>query len=250
MPVNIDLTDKVAIITGSAQGIGKCIAESLAEAGASVVITDINESGVNEVVDEFTGSGKKAIGIAADVSNAESADNLVKETLAQLGKVDILVNNAGITRDSLLMRMSEEDFDSVIKVNLKGAYLMCKAVCRPMMKNRAGSIINISSLIGLRGNPGQTNYAASKAGLLGITKTLAKELASRNIRVNAVAPGYIVTAMTDKLDDKTKEQLMEMIPIKKLGFPHDVANAVLFLASDLGGYITGETISVDGGMNI
>jgi len=245
----IDLTSKSAIITGSGRGIGREIARKLAKAGADVVISDIDlataTATANEIASEF---GHKAIALAADVSNADDVKKLFDGTVEAFSKVDILVNNAGITRDGLIMRMKEEDWELVLNINLKSAFLCCREAARPMMKARCGKIINIASVVGLMGNAGQANYSASKAGMIGLTKTLAREFASRSINVNAIAPGFIRTAMTDKLTDAEKEKLSSQIPMAKLGEPGDVADAALFLSSSLSDYITGQVITVDGGL--
>jgi 3-oxoacyl-[acyl-carrier protein] reductase len=245
----IDLTSKTALITGSGRGIGKEIAVKLAKAGADVAISDIDlETAKATAAEIASGYGRKAVAVAADVSKAADAERMFAETLEAFGKLDILVNNAGITRDGLLMRMKEEDWDLVLNINLKSAFLCCKEAARPMMKARSGKIINIASVVGLMGNAGQANYSASKAGMIGLTKTLAREFASRSINVNAIAPGFIRTAMTDKLTDAEKEKLSSQIPMAKLGSPEDVANAALFLSSPLSDYITGQVITVDGGL--
>ncbi|MCK5076184.1 MAG: 3-oxoacyl-[acyl-carrier-protein] reductase [Calditrichia bacterium] len=242
------LKEKVAIVTGSARGIGRAIAQKLAENGAKVVICDIDAETTGKVADEFNANGFIAIGVAADVSKLEDSKDLIKKAVEEWGRVDILVNNAGITRDNLLALMKEEEWDSVMSVNLRGPFNCVKSVSRQMMKQRYGKIINISSVVGVTGNAGQSNYSASKAGLIGFTKSIAKELSGRNILCNAIAPGFIETAMTDKLSDKVKEDLMRNIPLKKLGQGEDIANTVLFLSSDLSNYITGQVINVDGGM--
>ena len=244
----MNLQGKVAIVTGGARGIGKDIALTLARAGAHLVICDVNQEALEHAQAEITALGVRAVSYAIDVTDAKQVDEMVAQTIKELGAVDILVNNAGITRDGLLMRMKDEDWDLVLNVNLKGAFNCLRAVTRPMMKKRSGSIINISSVVALIGNPGQTNYCASKAGLIGLTKSAAKELASRGINVNAIAPGFIETPMTDKLTDDQKAKIFEMIPQGKMGQPQDIANAVLFLASEYSSYITGEVIRVDGGM--
>jgi len=245
----IDLTSKSALITGSGRGIGREIARKLAKAGADVVISDIDlataTATANEIASEF---GHKAVALAADVSNADDVKKLFDGTVEAFSKVDILVNNAGITRDGLIMRMKEEDWELVLNINLKSAFLCCREAARPMMKARSGKIINIASVVGLMGNAGQANYSASKAGMIGLTKTLAREFASRSINVNAIAPGFIRTAMTDKLTDAEKEKLSSQIPMAKLGEPGDVADAALFLSSNLSDYITGQVITVDGGL--
>ncbi len=242
------LKDKVAVVTGSAQGIGKATALRLAKEGAKVVISDLNEEGISRTLKEFEEWGYEAIGVKADVSRHEDAQRLVEETVRSFGAIHILVNNAGITRDSLLVRMSEADWDAVIAVNLKGVFNCTKAAVRYMAKQRYGRIINIASIVGEMGNVGQANYAASKAGVIGFTKVVAREFATRNITCNAVAPGFIVTAMTEKLPEKVKETLIAQIPMERLGTPEDVANGVLFLASDLAGYITGQVLNINGGM--
>lgn len=240
--------DKVVIITGSTRGIGKAIALKLAENGAKVVVSGRNEEKVKEVEKEFKERGYAVLGVVADVSKMEDAKKLIDETLRTFQHVDALVNNAGITRDNLMALMKEEEWDSVINVNLKGAFNCVKSVIRTMMKQRSGKIINITSVVGVTGNAGQANYAASKAGLIGFTKSIAKELAGRNITCNAIAPGFIDTDMTRNLPEKVKESLLQSIPLGRFGVGEDVANAVLFLVSDLSNYITGQVIHVDGGM--
>ncbi|ARF69882.1 beta-ketoacyl-ACP reductase [Paenibacillus larvae subsp. pulvifaciens] len=243
------LTGKVALVTGASRGIGRAIALCLAEAGADVAVNYAgNEQAAAEVVQQIEAMGRKAAMMRADVSKAQEADQLVKDTLEQLGKLDILVNNAGITRDNLIMRMKEEEFDTVIATNLKGVFNCVKAATRPMMKQRSGRIINISSVVGVLGNPGQANYVAAKAGVIGLTKAAARELASRGITVNVVAPGFIETDMTDQLPEDVKAKMLEDIPLAKLGQPEDVAKTVLFLASADSSYMTGQTLHVDGGM--
>jgi len=244
----MNLQDKIALVTGSARGIGAAIAFKLAEAGCHVIISDIDENGAQETAEKIKTMGRDAIAVKADVSKLAEAEELIKASLEKFGRIDILVNNAGITRDNLLMRMSEAEWDSVITVNLKGTYNCVKAATRPMMKQRAGKIINIASVVGVMGNAGQANYAASKAGVIGLTKSVAKEFGSRNIQVNAVAPGYIETEMTKELSDAAKESFMSAIPLKRAGQAEDVANIVLFLASDLSDYVTGQVLHVDGGM--
>lgn len=243
------LTGKNAIVTGSSRGIGKAIALELGRRGANVAINYAgNEVKAQEVVEELQALGVQAIKIQANVANESEVKEMMKEVVNTFGSIDILVNNAGVNRDGLLMRMKEEDFDEVIDTNLKGAFLATKAVTRQMMKQKHGDIINIASVVGVNGNPGQANYVAAKAGLIGLTKSTAKELAARNIRVNAVAPGFITTDMTDALTEGQKTAIMDVIPLEKLGEPEDVANVVCFLASDDAKYITGQTIHVDGGM--
>ena len=243
------LKGKVAIVTGSGRGIGKAIALKLAENGADIVINDIPGSDyADETKKEIEALGVKAIVVRGDVRNKDDVDALINQTVETFGKIDILVNNAGITRDGLMIRMSEEDWDMVLDINLKGAFNCIKAAARPMMKQRSGSIINIASVVGVMGNAGQANYTASKAGLIGLTKTVAKEFSSRNIRANAVAPGFIESHMTDVLPEDVKKQYFDAIPLSKFGTTEDVAKAVLFLASDLSSYVTGQTINVDGGL--
>lgn len=245
----IDLKNKVAIITGSGRGIGKEIAKRLAEFGANIVINDIEASTDADVsAKEINDAGGCAIVVKGDVRNPDDVEKIVKEALDKFGKIDILVNNAGITRDNLIMRMDIKDWESVLDINLKGAFNCIKAVCRPMMKQRSGSIINISSVVGVMGNAGQANYSASKAGLIGLTKSVAREFASRNITCNAIAPGFIQSDMTDKLPDNIKEEYLKAIPLSRLGEPSDIANAIVFLVSDLAKYITGQVIHIDGGL--
>ncbi len=242
------LKDKVALITGGARGIGKSIAMVFSREGADIVIADVNLDSAAKTASEIEGLGRKAMALELDVTDYAKVEEGVNKILDKFGKVDILVNNAGITKDNLLLRMSQADWDTVINVNLKGTFNCIKAASRPMVKQRSGRIISIASIIGLMGNWGQANYAASKAGIIALTKTVAKELASRNINANAVAPGFIQTDMTAKLPEDVKKKMMEAIPMAKLGTPEDVANVCLFLASEESGYITGQTITVDGGM--
>ena len=242
------LDQKVAIVTGSARGIGKSIAMQLISEGAKVVISDINAELSDATAMELKNTGADVVSIAADVSKVESAEHLIDETVKVYDQIDILVNNAGITRDTLLIRMAESDWDAVLQVNLKGSFNCLKAAAKVMMKQRSGKIINITSVVGLMGNFGQANYSASKAGLIGLTKTAAKELGSRGINVNAVAPGYIETDMTKKLSDQAKENFLSVIPLKRPGSPEDVAKVVSFLASPDSDYITGQVIVVDGGL--
>lgn len=243
------LKNKVALVTGSARGIGKAIAETLANRGANVVITDLNIDQATATAEEIGSNlGVETLALQVDVSDFKSANTMIKQALEAFERVDILVNNAGITRDNLIMRMDESDWDSVLDVNLKGAWNCSKALIRPMMKKRYGRIVNISSVSGLAGQAGQTNYSASKAGLVGFTKALAREVASRNITVNAVAPGFIPTALTVDLPDELKEAMMKLIPLNRWGTPEEIAFAVAFFASEEAGYITGQVLSVDGGM--
>jgi 3-oxoacyl-[acyl-carrier protein] reductase len=240
---------KTVIITGASRGIGMGIARIFAEHGANVAFTfSSSEAPALELEKELNSMGVKAKAYKSNAASFKDSEDLIASVLEDFGGIDILINNAGITRDKLLMRMGEEDFDTVIEVNLKSVFNMTKAVQRTMLKQRKGSIINMSSVVGVKGNAGQANYAASKAGIIGFTKSVALELGSRNIRCNAIAPGFIETEMTDKLDEKTVEGWREAIPLKRGGSPEDVANACLFLASDLSAYITGQVINVDGGM--
>lgn len=243
------LVNKSAIVTGGTRGIGKEIAKSLAENGANIAINyrKYTEE-IEELIEELRALGVKALAIKCDISNEDEVNKFIKEVKENFGTIDILVNNAGITKDGLLLRMSEKDFNDVIDVNLKGTFNMTKAVSSIMVKQRFGKIINISSVVGVAGNAGQCNYAASKAGVIGFSKSIARELASRNINVNVVAPGYINTDMTKVLPDKVKEEVLKTIPMKKIGEPKEIANLVLFLSSDLSNYITGQVINVDGGM--
>jgi 3-oxoacyl-[acyl-carrier protein] reductase len=244
------LSGKVALITGSARGIGKAIAQELANHGANIVINDILEKNeIDKTLEKIRKNGNIAIGIKADITVFEEVSRMMKEIINTFGKIDILVNNAGITRDSLLIRMKEEDWDAVIRINLKGTFNCSKSVAKYMMRQKSNDkIVNISSVIGLIGNIGQVNYAASKAGIIGLTKSMAKELAARNINVNAVAPGFIETAMTKKLPEKVRQDLQGHIPLKRLGTVEDIAKVVYFLVSDAANYITGQVINVDGGM--
>lgn len=243
------LMGKTAIVTGASRGIGAEIAKYLAKEGARIAVNySGSQAKAEEVVNDILANGGEAFAIQASVSDAESVSAMIAETMSRYGSIDILVNNAGITRDNLLMRMKENEWDDVINTNLKGVFLCTKAVTRQMMKQRAGRIVNIASIVGVSGNAGQANYVAAKAGVIGLTKTTAKELASRNINVNAIAPGFITTDMTDELSEEVKSQMLTQIPLAKLGNPEDVAKAVVFLASDDSNYITGQTLHVDGGM--
>lgn len=243
------LNDSVAIVTGGARGIGRAIALELARAGAKVVVNYAGRADkAEETVQLIREAGSDALAVQADVSQAAEVERVLKTATEAFGKVDILVNNAGITRDNLILRMKEADWDAVLDTNLKGMFLCTKAVSKGMLKQRSGVIINISSVVGLSGNAGQANYAAAKAGVLGFTKSMAKELAPRGIRVNAVAPGYIMTDMTETLAEEVKNQILGGIPLSRIGNPEEVAQAVLFLASPAASYITGQTLCVDGGM--
>ncbi len=235
----MDLSNKVALITGSGRGIGKTIAMKLAGAGANIVINDIGEaSAVESVADEIRALGRESLAVVADISSAADVDRMVAETIDKLGRIDILVNNAGITRDRLLIRMTDEEWDMVMAVNLKSVFLCTRAVLKHMTKQRSGRIISMASIVGIMGNAGQANYAAAKAGIIGFTKTIAKEAAPRGITVNAIAPGFIDTQMTQQLSDAQKDALKQRIPLGTLGTPDDVAEAVAFLASEEAGYIT------------
>jgi len=243
------LENKTALITGASRGIGKGIAMEFARQGAHVAFTyNASTEAAKALEAELEGFGVKARGYQSNAADFDAAQQLVKDVIQDFGGLDILINNAGITKDNLLMRISEEDFDKVIEVNLKSVFNLTKAVLRPMLKQRSGSIINMSSVVGVKGNAGQTNYAASKAGILGFTKSVALELGSRNVRCNAIAPGFIETEMTAKLDPATVDGWRNAIPLKRGGTPEDVANACVFLGSDMSAYITGQTLNVDGGM--
>ena len=245
------LDGKVAIVTGGSRGIGKAIVQALAEAGARVAFTYRSSASAAEAFrDELTGRGFTVLGFQSDATSFKEAAAVVDAVVAQLGRLDILVNNAGITKDTLLLRMTEEDWDSVIGTNLKGVFNFTKAAIKPMISQRAGKIINISSIVGITGNAGQTNYAASKAGIIGFTKSVAKELGSRNIQVNVVAPGYVDTDMTGVLTPEQRKALTDMIPLKRTARPEDVASVVRFLASKDSDYMTGQTVRVDGGMTM
>jgi 3-oxoacyl-[acyl-carrier protein] reductase len=243
-----ELNGKTALVTGSARGLGQSIALKLAEAGADIALCDLNAEWLEESKQKVEALGRRAECYAINVADADSVAEGVKAVEKDFGGVDILVNNAGITKDGLLMRMSEADWDAVLNVNLKGTFLCTKAAMRGMMKRRSGTIVNIASVIGLMGNAGQANYAASKGGVISFSKTVAKELASRNVRCNAVAPGFIRTAMTDALDEEVQEKMKALIPLHRFGEPEDVANVVLFLASDQSAYVTGQVLSTCGGM--
>ena len=250
-----NLKGKVALVTGAARGIGAEIAKTLAAAGADVAVCDLKAEWCEETVKAIESCGVKGLGLGVNVAVSAEVDACVKEVIAKLGRIDIMVNNAGITKDGLLMRMSDEDWDAVLNVNLKGTFLFTRAVARPMMKNKAedgtqlgGSIINLASVVGIMGNAGQANYTASKGGVIALTKTTAKELGSRNIRCNAVAPGFIKSKMTDVLPEDVRKAYMDQIPLKRFGTVADIAKCVLWLAGDDSAYVTGQIISVNGGM--
>ncbi len=244
----MSLKGKVAVVTGASQGIGEAIAWDLSEHGAEVIVIDVQKEKAEEVVNRIKKNKGKAASYIIDVSKSDQVDSVVERIIGQHGKIDFLVNNAGVTRDALLMRMKEKDWDTVIAVNLKGVYNFSKAAIRSMARNRFGRIVNISSVVGLMGNAGQSNYAASKAGVVGFTKSLAREVAARNVTVNAVAPGYIATSMTESLPESVKKDFISIIPMKRFGKPEEVAQAVRFLLSEEAAYITGQVISVNGGM--
>ena len=243
-----ELNGRVAIVTGGAQGIGKAIALTLARHGVNVVVTDVNLERAQETVQEIEALQVRSLAIKANVADVSAAEQMVKETVDKLGKIDILINNAGITRDNILLRMKPEEWDQVMEVNLKGTYACTRAALKFMFRQKNGRIVNIASITGLMGNAGQANYSASKAGIIGFTKAVAREYATRGITVNAVAPGFIDTAMTQAIPEKEREALIKLIPMERLGTPDDVAAAVYFLVSDLSRYITGQVINVNGGM--
>ncbi len=244
----LPLENQVALVTGSARGIGRAIAEDLASRGADIVVSDLQAEWCAETVAAVQALGRKAVAVAVNVADAASAEAAIASAVDAFGRLDILVNNAGITKDMLLIKMTEADWDAVLDVNLKGTFLMTKAALKPMMKQRSGSIVSIASIVGLIGQAGQCNYAASKAGIIAFTKSAAKEYASRNIRVNAVAPGFIQSKMTDVLPEATRNQMLSMIPLKRFGTPGDIARVVAFLCSPDAGYVTGQVLSVNGGL--
>jgi 3-oxoacyl-[acyl-carrier protein] reductase len=243
------LKDQVAVVTGGAQGIGQAVAEAFAAEGAKIVVSDINAELAQKTADEIAAKhGVETLAVASDVSSMADCDKLMEAALAKFTRIDILVNNAGITRDNLILRMTEKEWDSVIGVNLKGVFNCTKAASRSMLRQRSGKIVNIASVVGQMGNAGQANYSASKGGVIALTKTCAREFASRNINVNAIAPGFIRTAMTDKLNEEAKKKLSEMIPLTRLGEAEDIAKAALFLCSQDASYVTGQVLAVNGGM--
>jgi 3-oxoacyl-[acyl-carrier protein] reductase len=244
----LKLAGRVALVTGAAQGIGKAVALLLARNGADIVVSDVNLEKAEETAKEIRSIGRKALAIKGDVANWNDVEQMMDVILEKFAKIDILVNNAGITRDKLILRMTEEDWDAVLDVNLKGTFHCTKAVVRHMAKQRSGKIVNIASVVGEMGNAGQANYSASKAGVIGLTKTIAREFAQRGININAIAPGYIETPMTEALPEKAKEELKKLIPMERLGKPEDVAEAVLFLVSEESSYITGQVLNVNGGI--
>jgi 3-oxoacyl-[acyl-carrier protein] reductase len=248
MEGRLKLAGRVALVTGAAQGIGKAVALLLARNGADIVVSDINLEKAEETANEIRSIGRKALAVKVDVAHWNDVEQMVEVILEKFAKIDILVNNAGITRDKLILRMTEEDWDAVLDVNLKGTFHCTKAVVRHMAKQRSGKIINIASVVGEMGNASQANYSASKAGVIGLTKTIAREFAQRGININAIAPGYIETPMTEVLPEKVKEELKKLIPMERLGKPEDVAEAVLFLASEESSYITGHVLNVNGGI--
>ena len=245
--MKFDLNGKIAIVTGASQGIGETIAVEMAKSGANVFCLARNKNALDSTINKILSNGDKASAYSCDISDNEQFNNIVTDIFKEYGSIDILVNNAGITNDTLLMRMSDDQWDSVLNINLKGSFTCTRSVIKYMMKKKSGRIINITSIVGLTGNAGQANYAASKAGLIGMTKSIAKEVASRGITANCVAPGWIETAMTEQLSDDVKNKFLSQIPTGKIGYPKDIANTVIFLASKEAEYITGQTITVDGG---
>ena len=245
--MKFDLNGKIAIVTGASQGIGETIAVEMAKSGANVFCVARNKDALDSTINKIISNGDKASAYSCDISDNEQFNNIVTDIFKEYGSIDILVNNAGITNDTLLMRMSDDQWDSVLNINLKGSFTCTRSVIKYMMKKKSGRIINITSIVGLTGNAGQANYAASKAGLIGMTKSIAKEVASRGITANCIAPGWIETAMTEQLSDDVKNKFLSQIPTGKIGYPKDIANTVIFLASKEAEYITGQTITVDGG---
>jgi 3-oxoacyl-[acyl-carrier protein] reductase len=248
--ISTSLANQTALVTGAARGLGRCIAQSLAAAGAKVACIDVNEESLAETVASIRAAGGTAEPLACDVTQSDRVGEVVDKVVEMWGGLNILVNNAGVTRDNVLVRMKDEQWDLVLNINLRGTFLFTRAAARPMMKARQGRIINVASVSGLMGNPGQVNYSASKAGVIGLTRTVACELASRNITVNAVAPGFIRTDMTAKLGDEIIQQVLKEIPLGRMGEPQDVADAVLFLASDAASFITGHILTIDGGLTV
>jgi 3-oxoacyl-[acyl-carrier protein] reductase len=248
----MNLKDRIAVVTGSARGIGREIALKLAETGADVVVNDIESTteSLENVVQEIKAFGRKSLAVTADVSSSTDVNRMMETVINEFGKIDILVNNAGVTRDNLLMKMTDEEWDTVLNIDLKSAFLCTRAAIRHMLRQRSGRIISIASVVGMKGNAGQANYASAKAGIIGFTKSIAKEVGSRNFTVNAIAPGYIQTKMTEQLSDEQRQEMLKHIPLASLGTPHDVAEAVAFLASDEARYITGHVLNVDGGMGL
>ncbi len=248
--ISVDLTGRVALVTGAGRGLGRTIAQSLVASGASVACVDVDADALAETVDTIRSGGGRAEAFTCDVTDSGRVNEVVDQVVKQMGRLDILVNNAGITRDGMIMRMKDDQWDAVLAINLRGTFLFTRAAARPMMKARGGRIINIASVSGLIGNPGQANYSASKAGVIGLTRTVARELASRNITVNAIAPGFIATEMTAKLGEEILSQVQKEIPLGRLGEPQDVADAVLYLAGDAAEFITGHVLTVDGGLTV
>ena len=249
MPLTLDLSGKVALVTGAGRGIGRATALKLGAAGAKVAVNyNASEAAAEEVVGAIASDGGEARAVKADVSKSDEVEAMVNTLIKEWGRIDIMVNNAGITRDNLMMRMSQEEWDAVLDTNLRSAYFCTRAVLRPMLRNRWGRIVNLSSVVGLTGNTGQANYAAAKAGLIGFTKSIAREVGGRNITANAIAPGFIQTDITAGLPEELKAQMLKTIPAERFGEPDDVANVIVFLASDLAAYVTGQVINVDGGM--
>jgi len=248
--ISVDLADQVAIVTGAGRGLGRQIAVALAGSGAKVACVDVDDGLLAETVAAIEAAGGSALPMTCDVTDSQRVGEVVGEVTKTWGRLDVLVNNAGITRDSLIMRMKDDQWDAVIAINLRGTFLFTRAVAKPMMKARRGRIVNIASVSGLMGNPGQANYSASKAGVIGLTRTVSRELAARNITVNAVAPGFIATEMTEKLGEEIIQQVSKQTPLGRLGAPHEIADAVLFLVSDAAAFITGQVLAVDGGLTV